>query len=115
MVAWLRSQYKGTFIVVKTALAIILAPDAAVINVTTGIATLPYVPMYSSYATSEIASIKLFDDLQHEHSTRHFVSVHPDVVETAMDEKIVASGTVLPKDENKWQTFSRSSEFMLMA
>ena len=115
MVAWLRSQYKGTFIVVKTALAIILAPDAAVINVTTGVATLPYVPMYSSYAASEIASIKLFDDLQHEHSTRHFVSVHPDVVETAMDEKIVASGTVLPKDENKWQTFSRSSEFMLMA
>jgi len=93
---------KGTFIVAKTALAVILAQDAVVLNITTAIATLPYIPRYSSYATSKIASIKLFEYLQQEYPTRHFVSVHPGVVDTAMDKKTVASGTVLPKDDSKW-------------
>ena len=92
---------KGTFIVAKTALATILAQDAVVVNITTGIATLPYIPQYSAYATSKIASIKLFEYLQQEYPTRHFVSVHPGVVETAMNLKSMASGTVLPKDDSK--------------
>ncbi|KAH8588624.1 hypothetical protein B0O99DRAFT_693325 [Bisporella sp. PMI_857] len=52
---------KGTFIVAKT--VAILAEDARVINFTSVIATLLYVPGNSSYATSKIASTKLFEYL----------------------------------------------------
>ena len=90
------------FLVAKTALATILAPDAVVINITTGIATLPYVERYSSYATSKIAGVKLYEFLQKEEPGRHFVSIHPGVVETAMDAKSMASGAFFPKDDSKF-------------
>jgi len=90
---------KGTFIVAKTALAKALAEDAVVINITSAISTLPYVAGYSSYATSKMAGVKLYEYLQQEYPTRHFVSIHPGVVETAMDVKTTAAGVKLPKDD----------------
>jgi len=92
---------KGSFIVAKLALAGLLSEDAVVINVTSGIGTIPYVPKYSSYATSKIAGAKLYEYLQQEYPARHFVSVHPGVIETAMNEKSTASGTVFPHDDSE--------------
>lgn len=93
---------KGTFLVAKIALAKALAKDAVVINITSGISTLPYIAGYSSYATSKMAAVKLYEYLQQEYPTRHFVSIHPGVVETAMDVKTVAAGVVLPKDDSRF-------------
>jgi NAD(P)-dependent dehydrogenase (short-subunit alcohol dehydrogenase family) len=73
-----------------------------VINITSGISTLPYIAGYSSYATSKMAGVKLYEYLQQEYPSRHFVSIHPGVVETAMDVKTVAAGLVLPKDDSEF-------------
>jgi NAD(P)-dependent dehydrogenase (short-subunit alcohol dehydrogenase family) len=100
-VKYLALDANPKFPTAKKALASLLTDDAVVINITSGIATLPFVPGYSSYASSKIASIKLFEYLQQEYPTRHFVSIHPGVIATAMDDKTIASGTVLPKDDSK--------------
>lgn len=92
---------KGTLIVAKTALELLLKDDAVIINITSAAATVPLLPGYSSYATSKMAGVKLYEYLQAEHPKMHFMSIHPGVIETEMDSKTTASGTVLPHDDSE--------------
>ncbi|TAQ88559.1 hypothetical protein B7494_g3086 [Chlorociboria aeruginascens] len=90
---------KGSFLVAKISLATALAPGAVLINLTSGAGHATYFPGYSSYATSKLAGIKLWEYLQAEHPDKHFVSVHPGVIKTAMEAKAAAAGYSMPHDD----------------
>lgn len=70
------------------------------INVTTGAAQLPPIPGSSSYATTKIVGVKLFEYVLAENPHIHVVSVHPGGVMTDMGHKAKAAGFESPPDDS---------------
>ena len=65
----------------------IAAPNAYVINISTGIVHFPPIPGFSGYATSKLAGTKLFDYMQAENPGLHVVNVQPGVVKSELNIK----------------------------
>ena len=74
------------------------------INITTGAALLPPVPSFSSYATSKIVAVKVFEYAAAENPHVHVVSIHPGGVMTRMGEKAKLAGFQIPLDDSKFST-----------
>jgi NAD(P)-dependent dehydrogenase (short-subunit alcohol dehydrogenase family) len=60
------------------------SPSPTLVNVTTGAALLPPAPTFSSYATSKITGVNVFEYVAAENPNIHVVSVHPGGVMTRM-------------------------------
>lgn len=73
---------KGSFNVV-TAFVTIAAANAAIINISTGITHLSYLPGYSGYHTSKLAAAKFFDYIHNEYPEFFVLNIHPGVIKTA--------------------------------
>ncbi|KAL2062207.1 hypothetical protein VTL71DRAFT_6473 [Oculimacula yallundae] len=82
---------KGNFNVV-TAFVPVAAEGAAIINISTGIAHLKYVPGYSGYHTSKLAAAKFFEYVHIEYPEFFVLNVHPGVIMTAMNAKNAGTG-----------------------
>ncbi|TAQ83585.1 hypothetical protein B7494_g8090 [Chlorociboria aeruginascens] len=87
---------KGSFNAIKAFLPV-AGPNPVLLSINTGVATLPTIKGFSSYAASKIASAKLHEYLSVECPDVHVVNVHPGVVETDMSVKSGFSG---PKDSS---------------
>jgi NAD(P)-dependent dehydrogenase (short-subunit alcohol dehydrogenase family) len=74
------------------------------VNVTTGAALLPPTPTFSSYATSKITGVNLFEYVAAENPNIHVVSVHPGGVMTRMGEKAKEAGFNIPLDDGKFSS-----------
>lgn len=92
---------KGAFIVVQAFLPV-AAPNAAVINVTTGAAHLPPFQDHSSYAASKVAANKFFEAVQSEHPDLQVTNFHPGVIKSDMSDKSYEHGVRLPFDERRF-------------
>lgn len=79
----------------------VAAKNASIINISTLAAHLPYVPGGSSYAISKLAGTRLFDYVANEYPEFFVLSLHPGVIETAMQAKAAAGGVKLPRDGSK--------------
>ena len=86
----------------------VAAPNAAVINISTGISHLSTLPGFSGYHTSKLAAAKLFDYIHQEYPELFVLNVHPGVIKTAMDTKALAAGVELPYDTSKLILLSNS-------
>lgn len=75
------------------------AKDAVLIALTAGLAHLPSMPGYSSYSTSKLAGIKLFESVQAENPELRVVNVHPGVIKSEMSDKGAAQGATLSFDD----------------
>ena len=91
---------KGAFIVVQAFLKV-AAPDATVVDVTTGIAHSPSYPGFSGYGTSKLSEHKFFDGVQAENPGMHVVHVHPGVVQTDMGQKSIDAGAKFDMDDSE--------------
>ena len=69
---------RGCFLTAHAALKNIAA-DGVVINVSSGVAHLQFVPGTSAYSTSKIATAKLFQDIQYENPGLRVFSIQPAV------------------------------------
>ncbi|KAH7372209.1 hypothetical protein BKA64DRAFT_264903 [Cadophora sp. MPI-SDFR-AT-0126] len=94
---------KGNFNVV-TAFVPAAAEGAAIINVSTGVTHLKYLPGYSGYHTSKLAAAKFFEYVYHEYPQFFVLNVHPGVIMTAMNDKTSDSGVELPFDSMELPT-----------
>ncbi|KAL5325252.1 hypothetical protein ACEPPN_006376 [Leptodophora sp. 'Broadleaf-Isolate-01'] len=88
---------KGNFNVV-TAFVPVAAEGAAIINISTGVTHLKYLPGYSGYHTSKLAAAKFFEYVHHEYPEFFVLNIHPGVIMTAMNDKTSDSGIALPFD-----------------
>lgn len=82
---------------------------ATLINVSSGISHIPPLPGFSSYSSSKIAAVKLFDYIQAENPDLKVINLHPGVVETDMHAKSMTAGVdfaiddvSLPADFTVW-------------
>jgi NAD(P)-dependent dehydrogenase (short-subunit alcohol dehydrogenase family) len=74
----------GAFNTVQAMLPL-LAHDAKVFNISSGIAHLSLMPHCWAYAATKIANTKMFEYLQAENPNLHVVNVHPGVVNTEIN------------------------------
>lgn len=84
-----------------TSFLLFASPNASIINISTAVSHMPYVPGGSGYAVSKLAGTRVFDYAAHEYPDMFVLSVHPGVIETAMDAKTVAAGINFPHDTSK--------------
>jgi NAD(P)-dependent dehydrogenase (short-subunit alcohol dehydrogenase family) len=91
---------KGAFNLVS-AFVPVAAKNASIINISTGVAHIPYVPGGSGYTISKLAGTRLFDYVAKEYPDFFVLNVHPGVIKTAMDAKTVAAGINFPHDTSK--------------
>jgi NAD(P)-dependent dehydrogenase (short-subunit alcohol dehydrogenase family) len=87
--------------------------NASIINVSTAVTQMPYVPGGSGYAISKLAGTRVFDYAAHEYPELFVLNVHPGVIETAMDAKTVAAGIHFPHDTSK-SLFLEGCDVVLM-
>lgn len=94
---------RGSFNVVQAFLPSALE-HPYLINVTTGAALLPpaMTPGFSSYTTTKIVGVKLFEFVLAENPHVHVVSVHPGGVMTDMGHKAKAAGIEIPGDDSMY-------------
>ncbi|KAJ9609584.1 hypothetical protein H2200_005911 [Cladophialophora chaetospira] len=76
------TNIKGSLLAVQAALKNINTKDGVIINVTTAAGHMPYVPVSSSYATSKLASAKLFEYVQHENPSLRVFNIQPGAIGT---------------------------------
>lgn len=76
-------------------------PNASLINFTTGLAYMPFVPGMTGYASSKLAAAKFFEYLQAEHPDLQVINVHPGVIITEMQQKTIDAGIILPYDDSE--------------
>jgi NAD(P)-dependent dehydrogenase (short-subunit alcohol dehydrogenase family) len=96
---------RGNYNLVRAILRV-AAPDGRIVHVSTMLATLPRQFGYSAYASSKLASTKMFEYVQHEHPNLQLVSYHLGVIwGTKMDDKIIESKILSPYDERKSSYF----------
>jgi NAD(P)-dependent dehydrogenase (short-subunit alcohol dehydrogenase family) len=95
---------KGSFVITQAFLRV-CNPNASLINFTTGLTHLPFVPGMTGYVTSKVASAKFFDYLQAENPGLQVVNVHPGVIMTEMYDKTIAAGIILPYDDSESTQF----------
>jgi NAD(P)-dependent dehydrogenase (short-subunit alcohol dehydrogenase family) len=79
----------------------VASKNASIINISTAVAHMPYAPGVSGYAVSKLAGTRVFDYAAHEYPEFFVLSVHPGVIETAMNAKAVAAGMNYPHDTSK--------------
>jgi NAD(P)-dependent dehydrogenase (short-subunit alcohol dehydrogenase family) len=79
----------------------VASKNASIINISTAVSHMPYVPSGSGYAISKLAGTRVFDYVAHEYPEFFVLSLHPGVIETAMDAKTVAAGINFPHDTSK--------------
>ena len=91
---------KGAFNLIN-AFVPVAAKNASVINMTTAVSHMPYVPAGSGYAISKLAGTRLWDYFAGEYPEMFVLSMHPGVIETQMDVKTAAAGIVFPHDTSK--------------
>ena len=72
---------KGNFNLLRAFLPY-AAEDAAVLNISTGVAHLPYMKGFSGYHTSKLASAKLFEYVHREYPDLFVLNIHPGVFAT---------------------------------
>jgi NAD(P)-dependent dehydrogenase (short-subunit alcohol dehydrogenase family) len=80
----------------------VAGPNAALLNISSSVAHVPYYPGYSSYASSKLAAAKAFEYIQKENPTIRVISIHPGVVLTEMQEKSAKALGMPPRfDDSK--------------
>jgi NAD(P)-dependent dehydrogenase (short-subunit alcohol dehydrogenase family) len=92
---------RGSFNVVQAFLPAV-SNHPYLIHVTTGAAILPPIPGFSSYATTKIIGVKLFEYVLAENPHVHAVSVHPGGVMTDMGHKAKDAGFEIPQDDSEF-------------
>ncbi|KAK1255764.1 hypothetical protein MKX07_008023 [Trichoderma sp. CBMAI-0711] len=85
----------GTFNLVR-AFVPLAEKNATLINVTSSVPQLPFVPGSSSYHGSKLAAVKLFDYLNFENPELRVLQFHPGVVQSSMSQKSFDSGIPRP-------------------
>ncbi|KAL6874620.1 NAD(P)-binding protein [Trichoderma longibrachiatum] len=70
--------------------------NATLINVTSSVAQLPFVPGSSSYHGSKLAAVKVFDYLHFENPELRVLQFHPGVVQSSLSQKSFDSGIPRP-------------------
>ncbi|EXJ58348.1 hypothetical protein A1O7_05773 [Cladophialophora yegresii CBS 114405] len=76
------TNIKGSLLVVQAVLKNINTQGGTIINVSSAAGHLQYVPGYSAYATSKIASAKAFEYLQHENPDLKVFNLQPGIIES---------------------------------
>lgn len=76
-------------------------PKGTVLNLTSAIAHLPYVPGWVGYETSKLAGTKLFEYLHHEKPDLFVASFHPGVIRTDMLARAEAMGAQFTYEEGE--------------
>ena len=77
------------------------ASNANVVYVTTAVATAAPLPGGSAYAASKLGATKVFEYFQAENPALKVVSVHPGVLQTEMQDKLIEDGIRMPQDESE--------------
>ncbi|CZR63830.1 related to peroxisomal short-chain alcohol dehydrogenase [Phialocephala subalpina] len=101
----LKDWYNGFEVNVRGNFNVVIAfvpvaeKDASIVNISTRVTHLGYLPGYSAYHTSKLASAKFFEYVHHKYPDFFVLNVHPGVIGATMDAKTVESGTELPYDE----------------
>lgn len=84
------TNVKGSFLVAQAFLRQ-ARQGSFLLNITTGLAHMPVVmPGSSSYASSKLAAVKLFDHIAAEYPGIYVVSVQPGAIKTAMNDNAPA-------------------------
>jgi NAD(P)-dependent dehydrogenase (short-subunit alcohol dehydrogenase family) len=106
------TNIKGSLLVVQAALKNINTKGGIIINVTSAAGHVPYVPGYSAYATSKIASAKVFEYLQHENPGLKVFNLQPGIIEsTSIATKAAEdSGLSFPQQDT-----GKPSSFLLVS
>ncbi len=91
----------GSLLATQAALKSIDPNDGVIVNVTSAAGHVPYVPYYSSYSTSKIASAKVFEYLQHENPKLRVFNLQPGIIEsTSLASKATeGSGLSFPQQD----------------
>jgi NAD(P)-dependent dehydrogenase (short-subunit alcohol dehydrogenase family) len=92
---------KGNYNLLKAFLPV-AAVNAAVIDVNAAVAHLPYIPGFSSYHASKLASVKLFDYIHKEHPELFVLNVNPGILKTQMSLRFVGN-------DEQWEAFQFDS------
>ncbi|KAJ5899666.1 hypothetical protein N7495_004410 [Penicillium taxi] len=98
---------KGSFFVLRAFMSV-ASSSPTIINITSAIAHMPsaFFPGFSAYASTKIASLRIFDYAQSENPDLHVVHIHPGQVMTSMSKKLgreISIDTVdLPADFSVW-------------
>ncbi|KAH8691549.1 hypothetical protein BGW36DRAFT_388550 [Talaromyces proteolyticus] len=91
---------KGSIIVTKAFLRHASA-KASLINFSTGVAHLPFMPGMSAYGGSKLAATKFFEYVQAENPDLQVINLAPGVIVTELQQKIIDAGIILPYDDIK--------------
>jgi len=93
---------KGTFNLLRAFLPL-ATEDAVVLNTTSAVIQLPWVPGLSGYSASKLAAAKVYEYLHHEHPGLFVLSVHPGMIRTAMSFKALGgkAGVEFPYDDGE--------------
>lgn len=91
-------------------------PHAAVVNLTSGGATVPpaLAPGLSSYAASKFAAIKVFEYVSAENPDIFVASLHPGFVDTATFQKSGSRADLLPMDTGELAPILYSERLVAM-
>ncbi|KAK0720151.1 hypothetical protein B0H67DRAFT_486905 [Lasiosphaeris hirsuta] len=74
------------------------AADAIILNVSSAMAHIPYIPGYAAYQSSKQAAIKIFDHFTIEHGLR-VIHFHPGLQRTEIGDTVEEAGLGVPFDE----------------
>ncbi|KAH7310699.1 hypothetical protein B0I35DRAFT_358530 [Stachybotrys elegans] len=89
---------KGSIIVTKAFLQHANA-KAVLINFSTGVAHLPFMPGMAAYGTSKLGAAKFFEYVQAENPDLQVINIHPGVIVTEMQQTTIKAGVILPYDD----------------
>ncbi|KAI9854447.1 MAG: hypothetical protein M1813_001241 [Trichoglossum hirsutum] len=92
---------KGSLILTQAFLRAAASEDAVLINVSTAGVHVPvqHLPKLSSYGSSKLAAVKLFEFVQQENPGIRVISVHPGVIATEMNDKSRTGGLQMAFDD----------------
>jgi NAD(P)-dependent dehydrogenase (short-subunit alcohol dehydrogenase family) len=93
---------KGTFNLLRAFIPH-ATEDAVVLNTSSAVVHLPWVPGLSGYSASKLAAAKVYEYLHHEHPGLFVLNVHPGTINTPMLEKALGAkaGAEFPYDDGK--------------
>ena len=93
---------KGTFNLLRAFLPH-ATKDAVVLNTSSAVIQMPFVPGMSSYTASKLAAAKVYEYFNYEHPELFVLSVHPGTVKTSMSDKALGekAGPAIPYDDGK--------------
>jgi NAD(P)-dependent dehydrogenase (short-subunit alcohol dehydrogenase family) len=93
---------KGTFNLLRAFLPH-ATKGAVVLNTSSAVIQMPFVPGMSSYTASKLAAAKVYEYLHYEYPELFVLSVHPGTVKTSMSDKALGekAGPGIPYDDGK--------------